>query len=149
MGNFSHNRFMQRLNSAPVANGPPSRVRKEWKTTEPAQLSPAPHLRMKLALNTALSTTHSSAHEIELYPQREDRIWQTPITSTALGSCSSATLNNPYGASLIRADQVNHCSSQLLSFTKSDINSKTVSADSQRESDYLHDLHSDDCLPVI
>lgn len=37
----------------------------------------------------------------------------------------------------------------LLLLRKSNISSKTVPVDLGRETEYLHDLHSDDCLTVI
>lgn len=64
-GQFSHNRFMPRLNFIYAANGPPHRkLRKnETKITEPAQISLVFYFINKLDLNIPLNITRNNVHK--------------------------------------------------------------------------------------
>ena len=126
---------------------------KEWnkKITEPAQISLVFHFINKLHLNIALNITHSNVHEefvlrVKITYDKSQLYQATWFWKLLKYYIDQIYIKELRWSELTKSSTAHRI---LLLLTKSSVSSKTVPVDLGRATEYLHDLHLDDCLTVI
>lgn len=121
---------------------------KEWnkikEITELAQISLVFHFINKLHLNTVLNTTYSNVHRIK---SLSSEAGSHMTNANYIKQHASGSWSKYRRASLIRTDQIKHCSPHFAIAYQ--ILQQHCTVDLGRVTEYLHDSHSDDCLTVI